>query len=179
MRCICYVTKQAIRFQIKDQITYYEHDNVGRVTTIGTKNSAGTKTPLETYTYHAAFGETTHTVLGSTNAPDFVEIVYVDNMGNTIHTGRRLGNTDYLDTYAYDYLGNCVVYKSAYTASVGGSYTEKYTYDYAGNLLTTTDASVQEISDRLGFSSGSYFRKVLRSYTGKTPGQIRKHAAKV
>ena len=78
--------------------------------------------------------------MGSTNAPDFVEIVYVDNMGNTIHTGRRLGDTDYLDTYAYDYLGNCVEYKSAYTASVGGSYTEKYTYDHAGNLLTTTDA---------------------------------------
>lgn len=49
----------------------------------------------------------------------------------------------------------------------------------ARHLLTTTDASVQEISDRLGFSSGSYFRKVLRSHTGKTPGQIRKHAAKV
>lgn len=49
----------------------------------------------------------------------------------------------------------------------------------ARHLLTTTDASVQEISDRLGFSSASYFRKVLSRFTGKTPGQIRKNAAKV
>lgn len=49
----------------------------------------------------------------------------------------------------------------------------------AKHLLTTTDASVQEISDRLGFSSGSYFRKVVRGITGKTPTQIRKNAAKV
>jgi len=46
----------------------------------------------------------------------------------------------------------------------------------AEQLLATTDRSVQEISDRLGFSSTSYFRKVLRSRTGKTPREIRKEA---
>lgn len=50
---------------------------------------------------------------------------------------------------------------------------------HAKHLLTTTDASVQEISDGLGFSSSSYFRKVLFRHTGKTPTQIRKSAAKV
>lgn len=44
----------------------------------------------------------------------------------------------------------------------------------AESLLATTDKSVQEISDRLGFSSTSYFRKVLKLHTGKTPLQIRK-----
>ena len=44
----------------------------------------------------------------------------------------------------------------------------------ATNLLATTDLSVEEISSRLGFSSSSYFRKVLKSETGKTPTQIRK-----
>lgn len=46
-------------------------------------------------------------------------------------------------------------------------------------LLTTTDSSVQEISDQLGFSSCSYFRKILHRHTGKTPTQIRKASAKV
>ncbi|MBQ2940252.1 MAG: AraC family transcriptional regulator [Clostridia bacterium] len=46
-------------------------------------------------------------------------------------------------------------------------------------LLTTTDQSVQEISDRLGFSSTSYFRKILKAYTGKTPREIRKQAKNV
>ena len=41
-------------------------------------------------------------------------------------------------------------------------------------LLTTTNGSVQEISDALGFSSTSYFRKVLHLYTGKTPREIRR-----
>lgn len=41
-------------------------------------------------------------------------------------------------------------------------------------LLSTTNQSVQEISDSLGFSSTSYFRKILQSRTGKTPLEIRK-----
>lgn len=41
-------------------------------------------------------------------------------------------------------------------------------------LLSNTDKSVQEISDSLGFSSTSYFRKILRNYTDKTPSTIRK-----
>ena len=43
-------------------------------------------------------------------------------------------------------------------------------------LLSNTDKSVQEISDSLGFSSTSYFRKILKLYTGKTPLKIRKEA---
>ncbi len=41
-------------------------------------------------------------------------------------------------------------------------------------LLSTTNKSVQEISDMLGFSSTSYFRKVLKATNGKTPREIRK-----
>jgi len=41
-------------------------------------------------------------------------------------------------------------------------------------LLYTTDKSVQEISEILGFSSTSYFRKQLIKHIGKTPREIRK-----
>lgn len=43
-------------------------------------------------------------------------------------------------------------------------------------LLTTTDRSIQDISDALGFSSASYFRKTLKQHVGKTPSKIRKDA---
>lgn len=46
--------------------------------------------------------------------------------------------------------------------------------DKAVSLLTTTNKPVQEISDLLNFSSTSYFRKILKSHTGKTPLEIRK-----
>lgn len=49
--------------------------------------------------------------------------------------------------------------------------------DQSVTLLSTTNRSVQEISDSLGFSSTSYFRKILRKYTGKTPLEIRKESA--
>ena len=49
--------------------------------------------------------------------------------------------------------------------------------DKARLLLTTTDKSVQEISDILGFSSTSYFRKALRKQCDMTPKEIRKSAA--
>ena len=47
----------------------------------------------------------------------------------------------------------------------------------ATTLLTTTNKSVQEISDSLNFSSTSYFRKILKAHTGKNPLQIRKESA--
>ncbi len=43
----------------------------------------------------------------------------------------------------------------------------------AVQLLTSTNRSVQDISDSLGFSSTSYFRKVLYANLGKTPREIR------
>ena len=46
----------------------------------------------------------------------------------------------------------------------------------AAFLLTTTDKSVQEISDSLNFSSTSYFRKILKAHTGKKPLEIRKES---
>lgn len=46
--------------------------------------------------------------------------------------------------------------------------------DRAIELLTTTDRPIEEISDALGFSSSSYFRKVLFSRTGQTPSEVRK-----
>ena len=44
----------------------------------------------------------------------------------------------------------------------------------AQELLVTTNRSVEDISSTLGFSSSSYFRKVLFRHTGKTPLQLRK-----
>ncbi len=46
----------------------------------------------------------------------------------------------------------------------------------AAELLQTTDMSVEDVSSRLGFSSSSYFRKVLKKHTGMTPRELRKQA---
>ncbi len=46
----------------------------------------------------------------------------------------------------------------------------------ATELLITTNMTVEEISRQTGFSSSSYFRKVLFSAVGKTPRQIRKES---
>ena len=46
----------------------------------------------------------------------------------------------------------------------------------AVKLLTTTSGSVQQISDRLGFCSTDYFRRILKKYTGMSPRQIRSGA---
>ncbi len=46
----------------------------------------------------------------------------------------------------------------------------------AVNLLISGDDPVEMISAELGFSSSSYFRKIIKKYTGKTPREIRKSA---
>ncbi len=44
----------------------------------------------------------------------------------------------------------------------------------AAALLETTDLSVEEISERAGFCSAEYFRKIMKQQTGKTPTEIRR-----
>lgn len=44
----------------------------------------------------------------------------------------------------------------------------------AAELLRTTDMTVEQVSEQLGFSSSSYFRKVFREQTGQTPIEFRK-----
>lgn len=40
--------------------------------------------------------------------------------------------------------------------------------------LLTTDKTVEEISESIGFSSAAHFRRALKKYTGLTPKEIRK-----
>lgn len=44
------------------------------------------------------------------------------------------------------------------------------------DLLHTTALSIEEVSRRAGFSSASYFRKILFDITGKTPKAVRQEA---
>ena len=44
-------------------------------------------------------------------------------------------------------------------------------------LLSTTDLSIEEISDQLKFSSSAYFRKIVKEQTGKTPSLLRREHA--
>ena len=49
----------------------------------------------------------------------------------------------------------------------------------AVRLLETTDMSIEEISTRLGYNTSSYFRKIIKEYTGSTPLKIRKEAKNI
>lgn len=50
----------------------------------------------------------------------------------------------------------------------------KMKVEEAVSLLCSTDLSVEEISERLGFGTAAYFRNIVKRYTGKTPMKIRK-----
>ena len=50
----------------------------------------------------------------------------------------------------------------------------EYVIGEAVRMLTTTDNSISKISDYLGFSSDTYFRKFFKDHTGKSPRQVRK-----
>ena len=45
------------------------------------------------------------------------------------------------------------------------------------DYLMTTDKTVEEISSRIGLSSAAHFRKILKTYTGLTPREIRKNSS--
>ena len=46
--------------------------------------------------------------------------------------------------------------------------------EMAAELLSSTDLSVEEIADRLGFCSSAYLRKIFKAQFGKTPSELRK-----
>lgn len=50
---------------------------------------------------------------------------------------------------------------------------QKIICEKAEELLITTTLTVEEISGKLGFSSSSYFRKILKKHTQLTPKEIR------
>jgi len=56
-------------------------------------------------------------------------------------------------------------------------YRQKVLCEMGVDLLSTTDKKVEEIADMLGFSSSSYFRKVLKKHTKSTPRELRKKKA--
>ena len=43
----------------------------------------------------------------------------------------------------------------------------------AGKMLLTSDMSVEEIAEKLGFNSSSYFRRTFRAFTGMSPREYR------
>lgn len=129
-----------------DQITYYRYDTDGRLIEKACVSEFGNPIYQELYEYQDGAGKIIKTVVGDSAAPSVVTTSYLDNMGNTVKTGRFYGGTEYFDTYTYDYVGNLVQSKSAYTASLGGAYTTKNTYDYAGRLLSSANALGQTTS---------------------------------
>jgi AraC-like DNA-binding protein len=52
-------------------------------------------------------------------------------------------------------------------------YVTKVRIEKAINLLRTTECSIEEIAEQIGYSSSSYFIKVFRSWVGFSPGEFR------
>lgn len=55
-----------------------------------------------------------------------------------------------------------------------GALRQRLLCEKAADLLMSTDLSIEEISNRLGFSSSAYFRKVFRKYNRCSPREYRK-----
>lgn len=53
-------------------------------------------------------------------------------------------------------------------------YITKVRMDYAVKLLKETEMSVQEISERCGYTTSRYFSTAFKAYTGKTPTEFRR-----
>ncbi len=58
------------------------------------------------------------------------------------------------------------------------TYKHNIMIQHAISLITSTDMSIEEISEKVGFSSSNYFRKIFIKLTKKTPKQLRKGGVK-
>ena len=62
----------------------------------------------------------------------------------------------------------------SYAQTTPIEYKNRIQTEKAITLLASTDLTIEEISDRVGFQSVAYFRKIIKVQTGKTPTEIRK-----
>lgn len=60
-----------------------------------------------------------------------------------------------------------------YMKKPAGEIIKERTILEAKRLLTSTDLSIKEIAYQLGFNDNTYFTKVFKKYTGKTPGDFK------
>ncbi|MBZ4034931.1 AraC family transcriptional regulator [Flavobacterium sp. 17A] len=60
-----------------------------------------------------------------------------------------------------------------YLKTSAGDIIKERTILEAKRLLTSSDLSIKEIAYQLGFSDNTYFTKVFKKYTGKTPGDFK------
>ena len=57
-------------------------------------------------------------------------------------------------------------------------YINEQKIEYAKRLLTNTQSGVVEVSEKLAFSSPSYFGVIFQEYTGMTPSEYQSKAIK-
>ncbi|MCD8342750.1 MAG: helix-turn-helix transcriptional regulator [Clostridiales bacterium] len=74
-----------------------------------------------------------------------------------------MGYTEYYLTHKFKQETGCSV----------NQYTKYAKIERAKVLLRTSEGSVQEIAERLGFGSRGYFSKVFAEVTGYTPVEFR------
>lgn len=125
-----------------DQVTYYRYDTDGHLVELYCVDEFSTTIYQERYEYKPGAGKIKKEIVGGhESVPSIITTSYQDNMGNIVKTGVFRNGVEEIDAFAYDYLGNQVQAKSAYSASKGCAYTTASTYDHAGRLLSVSDAS--------------------------------------
>ena len=56
-------------------------------------------------------------------------------------------------------------------------FAERSRFDQAISLLTTTDATIGDIADELGYTKQANFTRAFRRWAGVTPGEFRRQRA--
>lgn len=96
-------------------------------------------------------------------AIDYIE----KNFDKKIKINELAALCNYSDSYFYN------LFKEA-TGVSPIVYKQNITIQHAFRYLSETTLSIEQISEKLGFTSPNYFRTVLKKYTQKTPRDIRK-----
>lgn len=140
---------------------------------IQTMNFSGTKEIL----LHN-FREQNHVIIG--------DILRAAPRGmRTIHRARRYVEEHYMEkisvTDISDYLGlNASYFSHLFTMETGQHFSEfisEFRISRAIELLTTSDLSVREIAEKVGYSDQRYFSRMFRRVTKRNPTEFRKNSS--
>jgi len=91
----------------RNTVTAYTHDFLDRITS---KTIGSPALYTEIYEFEDAYSSihsrVTTTIVGDSNAPSIVTRMYTNLYGNVDRRSRVIGNTEYFETFAFDYMGN-------------------------------------------------------------------------
>ena len=90
-----------------------------------------------------------------------------------------MGSRGFIERILYKCVNDCLLIFKADTGETFKSYLQRVRCDVAEQLLNSTNMTVLEVSEAIGYKDVKYFQEVFKKYKNVTPKKLKAHFDKI